>query len=81
MPGEPNDPVVLVVLTPEQHADILGLLALRDASMRGTREAVCGGLAVVEPWHVMGMREDGRPVGRGTGPIGGCGDIRRCCNE
>jgi hypothetical protein len=78
----------LAELTPDQRDYLLALieeervtlhpLDHRRPLLAATRDALEGALEVTDPWHMMGTRPDGAAVGKGMGPIGGCGQSRDC---
>jgi hypothetical protein len=87
-----SDTLCLVDLTTKERdyvtavlADDLDEIPLRDeyrcALINGIMRKLDDALEVTEPWHMMGTRDDGAAVGRGRGPIGGCGQSVLCTPE
>jgi hypothetical protein len=78
----------LVDLTPAQRDYLLTLIEderpqFHDADRRrvlldAAQDALEDALEVTDPWHMLGTRADGAAVGRGQGPIGGCGQSLDC---
>lgn len=81
-----SDTRCLVDLTPEERDILVALVAghfiedtfASDETVKLLRAKLEGAPEVTEPWHMMGTRADGAAVGRGMGPIGGCGQSRDC---